>query len=47
MVVALWLESAGHCANIMNPGFTEMGGAFIANDSLAGGLWVLIFALPQ
>jgi uncharacterized protein YkwD len=29
-VVAGWLASPGHCANIMNPVFTEMGSAFAA-----------------
>lgn len=27
-VVAAWLHSPGHCANIMNPEFTDMGAAF-------------------
>ncbi len=27
-VVAAWLNSPGHCANIMNPEFTDMGAAF-------------------
>jgi len=26
--VAGWLSSPGHCANLMNPGFTEMGAAY-------------------
>lgn len=26
--VAGWLESPGHCANLMNPAFTEMGAAY-------------------
>lgn len=47
MVVALWLESAGHCANIMNSAFTEMGGAFVGNNGLSGGFWVLMFASPR
>jgi uncharacterized protein YkwD len=29
-VVAGWLASPGHCANIMNPAFTEMGSGFAA-----------------
>lgn len=29
--VASWLDSPGHCANIMNPAFTEMGAAYAIN----------------
>jgi uncharacterized protein YkwD len=29
--VADWLDSPGHCANIMNPAFTEMGAAYAVN----------------
>jgi uncharacterized protein YkwD len=28
-VMTSWLDSPGHCANIMNPGFTEMGAAWV------------------
>ena len=35
--MAGWLESPGHCANIMDPGFTEMGSAYAINpDSKTG-----------
>jgi uncharacterized protein YkwD len=35
--VAGWLDSPGHCANIMAPGFTEMGAAYFVNpDSKSG-----------
>ena len=27
-VMASWLDSPGHCANIMNPGFADMGAAY-------------------
>jgi hypothetical protein len=28
-VLTSWLESPGHCANIMNPGFRDMGAAYV------------------
>ncbi len=31
--VAGWLDSPGHCANIMNPAFTEMGAAYAVNPA--------------
>ena len=47
-VVAAWLESPGHCANIMEPNFTEMGVAFVqvpgANPSI---YWAQSFATPR
>jgi len=30
--VALWMASDGHCANIMNPNFTEMGIGYLEKD---------------
>lgn len=46
-VVAGWLSSPGHCANIMNPTFTEMGVAFaLANDDY-GIYWTQVFAAPR
>ena len=32
-VVAGWLASPGHCANIMAPEFAEMGAAYVANPA--------------
>ncbi len=40
-VVALWAESAGHCANLMQPGFTEMGAAESA------GYWTQVLGRPR
>lgn len=40
-VMAGWLGSAGHCANIMNPGVTEMGAG------RAGNYWTMVFARPR
>ncbi len=47
-VVAAWLKSPGHCANIMEPNFTEMGVAFVqvpgANPNI---YWAQSFATPR
>jgi uncharacterized protein YkwD len=40
-VMAGWLGSDGHCANLMNPAFTEFG----AGES--GRYWAQVFARPQ
>jgi uncharacterized protein YkwD len=40
-----WLESPGHCANIMRPVFTEMGSAF-ALSSTGRLYWTQVFATP-
>lgn len=47
-VVQGWLNSPGHCANIMSPGFTEMGVAFaVDRKSKAGIYWTQVFATPR
>ena len=38
--VELWLKSDGHCANIMNPNFTEFGMAY-ATDEHGGEYWTI------
>ena len=44
-VVAEWLDSPRHCANIMDGDFTEMGVAVASN---AGGVfWAQVFGAPQ
>ncbi|TWI57616.1 uncharacterized protein YkwD [Pseudomonas duriflava] len=46
--VAGWLSSPGHCANIMNPHFTEMGAAYHVNEkSDAAIYWTQVFGTPQ
>ncbi|HEY5809090.1 MAG TPA: CAP domain-containing protein [Povalibacter sp.] len=43
-VVKGWLESPGHCANIMAPAFAEMGIAYATDDkSKAGIYWSQVF----
>ncbi len=40
-VIKGWLESQGHCKNIMNEGFTEMGVA------TSGKYWTQVFGAPR
>ncbi|MFA8298723.1 MAG: CAP domain-containing protein [Hyphomicrobiales bacterium] len=42
-VINGWLHSEGHCANIMNDKFTEIG----MGRSSDGKYWVQVFAAPQ
>ena len=43
-VVAGWLASPGHCANILSPDFTEMSAAYAINDEAAMEIyWTQVF----
>lgn len=47
-VMAGWLASPGHCKNIMNPDFTEMGAAYATNPkSAATSYWTQVFGTPR
>lgn len=47
-VVASWLDSPGHCANLMDADFTEMGVASaVAPGAKATIYWVQLFAAPR
>jgi uncharacterized protein YkwD len=47
-VVAAWLDSPGHCTNIMGPQYTEMGVAFALAPARTPGIyWTQVFAAPQ
>jgi uncharacterized protein YkwD len=47
-VVSGWLSSPGHCANIMNADFTQMGAAFAVNpDSDTTIYWTQVLATPR
>jgi hypothetical protein len=47
-VVKGWLDSPGHCENIMDPRFAEMGIAFAAGQSARRGLfWVQLLVAPK
>lgn len=47
--VAGWIASPGHCANIMNRDFTEMGAAYaIRHDRRIGRIyWTQVFGTPR
>ena len=38
-----WLDSPGHCSNMMNPDFTELGAALSKDRKY----WVQVFAAPR
>lgn len=40
-IINLWLQSEGHCRNIMNPKYTEIGLA------RKGSYWTMVMAKPQ
>ena len=47
-VVAGWLASPTHCANIMSPDFTEMGAAYATNPESGMRIyWTQVFGRPQ
>ena len=47
-VVQGWLDSPGHCENLMDPRFAEMGIAHAAGQSARRGLfWVQLLAEPR
>lgn len=48
-VVAGWLASPGHCANIMNGAFTEMGAAYAIHRGRqeARAYWTQVFGTPR
>jgi uncharacterized protein YkwD len=44
-----WLTSPGHCANLMNPDFTEMGAAYALGSDRRHGIiyWTQVFGAPR
>lgn len=46
-VVAGWLASPGHCANIMDGSFTEFGVAFVRNGEKGRLYWTQVFGAPR
>src|SRR5262245_22615451 len=47
-VVQAWIDSPGHCENLMSPNFREMGIAFVAApQSELRMLWAQVFGTPQ
>ena len=46
--MAAWINSPSHCANLMNPAFTEMGAAFaVDRKSEMGVYWTQTFGTPR
>ncbi|HEU4776603.1 MAG TPA: CAP domain-containing protein [Telluria sp.] len=47
--VAGWVNSPGHCVNLMNPAFTEMGAAYAIDNERRGGniYWTQVLAAPR
>ncbi len=46
--VAGWIKSPGHCANLMHPGYTDMGVAVAVDaGSRMGIYWVQLFGTPR
>jgi uncharacterized protein YkwD len=45
--VSGWLDSPGHCANIMNAGFAEMGAAYALNPERGTLYWTQVFGSPR
>jgi len=46
--IAGWIKSPGHCANLMNGAYTEMGVSFSVNAaSTMGVYWVQLFGTPR
>jgi uncharacterized protein YkwD len=47
-VIQGWLRSPEHCANVMNPDFTQMGIAYAVNvESEDGIYWTQVFGTPR
>jgi uncharacterized protein YkwD len=46
-VVQGWLDSPGHCENIMDPRFVQMGIAYASGHTKRGLFWVQVFAQPK
>lgn len=47
-VVAGWIKSPAHCANLMNPVYSEMGVAFaVDRNSELGVYWTQVFGAPR
>jgi uncharacterized protein YkwD len=47
-VMKSWIESPGHCLNIMSANFTQMGASFVTNSSTQYGIyWTQVFAKPR
>lgn len=49
-VMDAWMRSPGHCRNVLNPGFTELGVGYVQREgdpSRYFDYWTQVFARPQ
>lgn len=42
-----WMNSQGHCQNILNPAFTEIGVGFVSGGVRYNQFWTQVFARPS
>ncbi len=42
-----WMTSPGHCKNILNPAFTEIGVGFVSGGERFNQFWTQVFARPR
>lgn len=42
-----WMTSEGHCKNILNPAFTEIGVGYVSGGERFNQFWTQIFARPR
>ncbi|MEP4651012.1 MAG: CAP domain-containing protein, partial [Ilumatobacter sp.] len=45
-VMSGWMTSSGHCRNILNPAFTELGVGHVTGGATYGQFWTQVFARP-
>ena len=46
-VMVGWMNSQGHCKNILNPGFTEIGVGYVSGGKHYDQFWTQAFARPR
>ncbi|MFK7919881.1 MAG: CAP domain-containing protein [Ilumatobacter sp.] len=46
-VMVGWMESPGHCRNILNPGFTELGVGYVSGGQVYNHFWTQEFGRPN
>jgi uncharacterized protein YkwD len=42
-----WMNSEGHCKNILNPAFTEIGVGYVTGGARYNQFWTQVFARPR
>lgn len=46
-VVQGWMNSSGHCKNILNPAFTDLGVGYVSGGAVFNHFWTQVFARPS